>query len=307
MNVLVTGGAGFIGSHVVDALVNRGDRVTIVDNLSTGARVNLNPSAHLIEIDLRSDKLAGVFLQVRPETVFHLAAQASVAVSVANPREDAEVNIEGTVNLLEQCRGSGVRHLVYSSTGGALYGEPQRLPCAEDHPVSPVSPYGVSKYTAEKYVEVYGHLYGLDYTILRYANVYGPRQDPYGEAGVVAIFARRMLKGEEVFIFGDGGQVRDFVYVEDVAQANLMALERGNGHAFNIGCGAGTSVNEIFGQLRDLTGYQKKAIYSERRPGDIYKIYLDPSKARRELGWEPRVTLEEGLRRTVAFFRSQPQ
>ena len=307
MNVLVTGGAGFIGSHVVGALLNRGDQVTVVDNLSTGNRANLDPAVPLIEMDLRSDELARAFQQVRPEAVFHLAAQASVAVSVDTPKLDAEVNILGTINLLEQCRSTGVRHVVYSSTGGALYGEPQRLPCTEDHPVNPVSPYGASKYAGEQYVKLFGRLHGLDYTILRYANVYGPRQDPYGEAGVVAIFAQRMLKGAELFIFGDGEQERDFVYVEDAARANLLALERGSGQSLNIGCGIGITVNEIFRRLRELTGYRKEAAYEAPRPGDIYRISLDASKARQELGWEPTVSLEEGLRRTVAFFGGDPR
>ena len=302
MNVLVTGGAGFIGSHVVDALLNRGDQVTVVDNLSTGNRANLDPAVSLIEIDLRSDELARAFQQLRPEAVFHMAAQASVAVSVDTPKLDAEVNILGTINLLEQCCSTGVRHVVYSSTGGALYGEPQRLPCTEDHPVNPVSPYGASKYAGELYVEMFGRLHGLDYTILRYANVYGPRQDPYGEAGVVAIFAQRMLKGQELFIFGDGDQERDFVYVEDVARANLLALEQGSGQSLNIGCGIGITVNEIFRRLRELTGYLKEATYEAPRPGDIYRISLDASKARQELGWKPKVALGDGLRRTVAFF-----
>ena len=302
MNVLVTGGAGFIGSHVVDLLLKRGDRVTVVDNLSTGNRANLDPTAALIEMDLRSHELAELFHQVQPEALFHLAAQASVASSVDTPGLDAEVNILGTINLLEQCRAAGVRSIVYSSTGGALYGEPRRLPCTEDDPVNPVSPYGASKYAAEQYVKLYGRLYGLDYAILRYANVYGPRQDPYGEAGVVAIFAQRMLKGAELAIFGDGDQERDFVYVEDVARANLLALERGSGQSLNIGCGIGTTVNEIFRRLRELTGYRKEATYEAPRPGDIYRISLDPSKAWQELGWEPTVSLEEGLRRTVALF-----
>ena len=304
MNVLVTGGAGFIGSHVVDALVSRGDQVTVVDNLSTGDRANLNPEARFIETDIRSDRLARVFQDTRPHALLHLAAQASVPASVRDPGEDAAINIAGTVNLLEQCRSAGVRRMVYASTGGALYGEPEKLPCAEEHPVRPLSPYGASKYAAEGYVHTYGHLYGMEYVILRYSNVYGPRQDPLGEANMVAIFSQRMLRNEEVFIFGDGTQERDFVYVDDVAQANLMALERGSGQAFNIGWGAGTTVNTIYRLLRELTGFQGKATYKEPRPGDVYKIYLEVSKARNGLGWEPRVTLEEGLRRTVDFFRA---
>lgn len=302
MNVLVTGGAGFIGSHVVDLLLKRGDKVTVVDNLSTGRRANLDPSALLVEMDLRSHDLAELFHQIQPEALFHLAAQASVAVSVSSPELDAEVNILGTINVLEQCRATGVRSIVYSSTGGALYGEAQRLPCPEDAPVNTMSPYGASKYAAEQYVKLYGRLHGQDYAILRYSNVYGPRQDPYGEAGVVAIFVQRMLKGAELVVFGDGDQERDFIYVEDVARANLLALERGTGHSLNIGCGIGTTVNEIFRRLQGLIGYQKGPIYEAPRPGDIYRISLDPSRARQVLGWKPAVSLEEGLSRTVALF-----
>ena len=305
MNVIVTGGAGFIGSHVVDLLLDRGDQIAVVDNLSSGKRANLDPRASLFELDVRSPELETAFRQFRPEAVFHLAAQVSVKVSVDAPVEDVEVNVRGTVNLLQQCRAFGVRRLVYISTGGALYGEPEWLPCTEEHPVNPVSPYGVSKYAAEKYVELYGRLYGLGYTILRFANIYGPRQDPHGEAGVVAIFSRRMLSGQDVLIFGDGRQERDFVYVEDAARACVTALERDSGQAFNIGTGVGTTVNEVFQQLRKFAGYQLDATYADSRPGDVYRIYLEASKARRELGWEPRVTLDEGLRRTLDFFRER--
>ena len=305
MDVLVTGGAGFIGSHVVDALVARGHQVAAVDNLSTGKRTNLSTEVSLVEVNLRSDDLEAVFQRVRPQAVFHLAAQASVPNSVADPAADADINVLGTINLLERCRDAGVRRVVYSSTGGALYGEPEQIPCTEEHPVHPLSPYGVSKYVGEKYVEMYGRLYGLEYTILRYANVYGPRQDPFGEAGVVAIFGQRMMNGEDVIVFGDGTQERDFVYVEDVARANLLALERGSGQALNIGCGVGTSVNELVASLRESTGYEKEPTYTEPRAGDVYRIALDASRARQELGWEPMVSLEEGLRRTVASIRDR--
>ena len=305
MDVLVTGGAGFIGSHVVDALVARGHQVTVIDNLSTGKRANLSTEVSLVEVDLRSDDLDAVFQRVRPQAVFHLAAQASVPKSVADPATDAEINILGTINLLERCRDAGVRRVVYSATGGALYGEPEQTPCTEEHPIRPLSPYGVGKYVGETYVEMYGRLYGLEYAILRYANVYGPRQDPFGEAGVVAIFGQRMVGGKDVVVFGDGTQERDFVYVEDVARANLLALERGSGQALNIGCGVGTSVNELVARLREATGYEREPTYTEPRAGDVYRIALDASRARRELGWEPKVSLEEGLRRTVASIRDR--
>ena len=305
MDVLVTGGAGFIGSHVVDTLVAHSHQVTVVDNLSTGKRANLSAEVTLLEVDLRSDDLGAVFKRVRPQAVFHLAAQASVPNSVADPATDAEINVLGTINLLERCREAGVRRVVYSSTGGALYGEPEQSPCTEEHPVRPLSPYGISKYVAERYVEMYGRFHGLEYTILRYANVYGPRQDPFGEAGVVAIFTQRMVRGDEVVVFGDGTQERDFVYVEDVSRANLLALERGAGQAMNIGCGVGTSVNELLKSLRESTGYEREPTYTEPRAGDVYRIALDASRAGRELGWEPKVSLKEGLRRTVAAIRGQ--
>ncbi|MCZ6788805.1 MAG: SDR family oxidoreductase [Chloroflexi bacterium] len=305
MDVLVTGGAGFIGSHVVDALVAGGHQVTVVDNLSTGKRANLSTEVTLMEVDLRSDDLDAVLQRVRPQAVFHLAAQASVPHSVADPAGDAEINVLGTINLLERCRSAGVRRVVYSSTGGALYGEPEQIPCTEGHAIRPLSPYGLSKYVAERYVEMYGRLHGLEYAILRYANVYGPRQDPFGEAGVVSIFGQRMVNGEDIVVFGDGTQERDFVYVEDVARANLLALERGGGQALNIGCGVGTSVNDLVARLRQATGYEKEPTYTEPRAGDVYRIALDASRAGRELGWEPKVSLEEGLRRTVASIRDR--
>ncbi len=301
--VLVTGGAGFIGSHVVDFLIEDGYAVAVVDDLSAGRRENVHPQARLHQVDIRSADLAGVFDAERPEFVVHLAAQASVAVSVADPLRDAAVNILGSVNLLENCVRVGVAKIVYVSTGGALYGEPQYLPCDEAHPIQPLSPYGASKHTVEHYLHLYQHIHGLRHTTLRLANIYGPRQDPFGEAGVVAIFTQRMLDGEQAVIYGDGDQERDFVYVEDCARAALLALSRGDGQAYNIGSGQGTTINHLFAVMKDLTGYERDARYDPPRPGDVYRSFLDASKAQRELGWEPQVSLEEGLRRTVAHFR----
>ncbi len=301
--VLVTGGAGFIGSHVVDLLLEQGHRVAVVDNLSTGHRENVNPQAEFFLADVGSPDLAAVLDAVRPQAVVHLAAQASVSVSVADPVRDATANILGSVNLLQQCVRTAVEKFVYVSTGGALYGEPQYLPCDENHPINPLSPYGVSKHTVEHYLYFYRQVHGLAYTVLRLANVYGPRQDPFGEAGVVAIFTQRMLDGEQVVIYGSGEQERDFVFVMDCARAAVLALSRGDGEAYNIGCGRGTTVNALFAMMKSLTGYAREPRYDPPRPGDVFRSFLNADKARRELGWKPSVSLEEGLRQTIDHFR----
>ena len=304
MKILVTGGAGFIGSHIVDAYLAAGHAVAVVDDLSTGRRNNLNPSAAFYQLDIRDPKLAEVFDRERPEVVNHHAAQIDVRHSVADPVHDASINILGSLNLLECCRAAGVRRVVYISSGGAVYGEPAYLPCDEAHPIRPICPYGASKHTVEHYLEMYYALYGQRYTILRYANVYGPRQDPNGEAGVVAIFAGKMLRGEPVDIFGDGGQERDFVYVGDCAQANVLALTGDSPDGtYNIGSGVATSVNGIFSALQRLTGHSGLPHHLEPKAGETRRIFLRTEKARSELGWVPAVTLEEGLRRTVDHFR----
>lgn len=303
MKVLVTGGAGFIGSHVVDALVNAGHQVSIVDDLSTGKRANLNPKATFYQADIRAENALGtIFAQEQPEAVCHQAALANVREAMAQPVRYASVNILGSLTLLEMCRRHGVQRFVYASTGGAVYGEPQSLPVNEEHPINPLDPYGASKHHVEHYLYLYRHNYGLRYTVLRYANVYGPRQDPYGEAGVVAIFTSKMLAGETPTINGTGEQARDFVYVGDVARANLLALTGAEG-IFNIGTGVSTTVNQVYQGLRAATGYQGPVHYGPAKAGEVYRIYLDVRKAARELGWMPQVPWEEGLRRTVASFR----
>lgn len=306
MKVLVTGGAGFIGSHVVDAYLAAGIEVAVVDNLSTGRRSNLNPGARFYEIDIRSKALWEVLEQERPEVVNHHAAQMSVRNSVADPLYDADVNILGSLNLMEGCRRFGIGTIVYISSGGAVYGEPVYLPCDEKHPVDPVCPYGASKHAVEHYLFLYRAIYGLEYRVLRYPNVYGPRQDPNGEAGVVAIFAGQMLADEPVVINGDGEQLRDFVYVGDCARANLMALEPGvESGIFNLGSGRGTSVNEIYAILREITGYSRAASHGPAKLGETSRIYLNAEKAHEQLGWSPQVELAGGLRQTVEYFRSR--
>jgi len=304
MKILVTGGAGFIGSHVVDALIEQGHEVAVVDDLSTGKREHVNPRARFYRLDIRDAQgLEEVFAAERPEIVNHQAARANVRESLEKPVLYAEVNVIGSLNLLELSRKYGVEKFIYASTGGAVYGEPEYLPADEAHPINPLDPYGASKHFVEHYLYLYSVNYGLRYTILRYPNVYGPRQDPYGEAGVVAIFTGQMLRGEQAVINGSGEQERDFVYVGDVVEANLQALDRGDGGIYNLGWGFGTSVNEIFARLKEITGYEKEAVHGPPKKGEVFKICLDATKARRELGWVPRVGLDEGLRMTVEYFR----
>jgi UDP-glucose 4-epimerase len=302
---LVTGGAGFIGSHVVDAYVQAGLDVAVVDNLATGSRANLNPAARLHEVDIRDGAAVDqVFAAERPEIVSHQAAQASVRASMEDPPRDAAINVLGSLNVLEACRKHGARKLIYAATGGAAVGEPKYLPVDEDHPVEPLSPYGASKHAVEHYVALYRQTFGLDTTILRYANIYGPRQDPRGEAGVIAIFAGLMLTGRSPVINGTGEQERDYVYVGDVARANLLALEKGSGGMYNIGTGVSTSVNALFDLLAELTGYGEPRRHGPALGGEVFRIYVTNDRARRELGWEPAVGLDEGLRRTVESIRA---
>lgn len=305
MKILVTGGAGFIGSHVVDAYLAHGHDVVVVDDLSTGKRENVNPRARLYAVDLRDPALEEVLAKERPDVVNHLAAKVSVRESMVLPDLYAEVNVVGSVKLLELCRKYGVRKFIYASTGGAVYGNPHYLPADEAHPIAPLDPYGVSKAAFEYYLPLYRMHHGLDFGILRYANVYGPRQDPYGEAGVVAIFSEQMLAGKQAIINGSGEQERDFVYVADVAHANVLLLDRGSGGTYNIGTGIGTSINELFARMKTITGYTKPEVHGPPKVGEVFKVYLSAEKARRELGWQPTVDLERGLRLTVDYFRSR--
>jgi UDP-glucose 4-epimerase len=294
VRAVVTGGAGFIGSHVVDALLARGDEVHVVDNLASGRRANVAEGAALHELDIR-EPLGGLFDEVRPETVLHLAAQADVGTSVEQPLLDAEVNVLGTLNVLEAARPHSAQ-VVFSSTGGAIYGECER-PAREDDPRRPVSPYGTAKLAAEEYLATWNRLHGSRHVTLRFANVYGPRQLAKLEGGVVAIFADRLRAGKSVTIFGDGRQTRDFVYVGDVVEALLAAIGR-DGGPYNVGTGDETSVLELFDACRRIAGADVEAQHAPARPGDALRSVLDVSLAERELGWRPRTTLEQGLLET---------
>ena len=305
MRILVTGGAGFIGSHVADGFRAGNHEVAVVDNLSTGKRSNLDPAIRLYEFDIRDDALEEVFNDFKPEVVDHHAAQSNVPASVQNPVYDASVNVLGGLNLLRFSVKYGTRKFIYVSSGGAMYGEPdpRDLPIKETAPVKPLSPYGASKQAFEAWLGVYQRTFGLDFTILRYANIYGPRQGVREEGAVVAVFATRMAADEPVTIDGSGQQTRDFVYVGDCVTANVAALERGSGTAFNIGTGKETSIHEIFEAMAEVSGYSQQPNFGAARTGDVVRIVLDPSLARQDLGWQAKMTLHEGLAKTYAFFR----
>jgi UDP-glucose 4-epimerase len=302
VRAIVTGGAGFIGSHVADALLARGDEVVVVDNLASGKRENVPAGARFVELDIRDDGLQAIFGETRPEICFHLAAQADVRVSVEDPGYDASVNVLGTVCVLEAARRSDAR-VVFSSTGGAIYGECER-PAREGDPTLPVSPYGTAKLAGEEYLASYNRLYGTSHVALRFGNVFGPRQDPHGEAGVVAIFCGRLADGAPCRIFGDGRQTRDYVYVADVARATLAAATTEGGGIFNVGTGVETSVLELFEACRAVAGGGADAVHEEARLGELQRSVLDPSLAERELGWRAETSLEDGLRATWKSVRT---
>jgi UDP-glucose 4-epimerase len=308
MKALVTGGAGFIGSNLVDALVARGDEVTVIDDLSTGKRRNLERAlvngAELEAVDIRyPEAVSDVVARTQPEVIFHLAAQIDVRKSVADPAADARINVEGTVNVLKAAQAQGVRRVVNTSTGGAIYGEGRQIPAPEDHPSAPEAPYGLSKWCAEQYCEIFTRLHGLSTVSLRYGNVYGPRQDPLGEAGVIAIFCGKLLDGGTAMIFGDGTQTRDYVYVDDVVDANLRAAETDTTGPVNIGLGDEKSVLDIVAVLKQNAPNGFDPEHAPERPGEVQHIALDPSRAREELGWEAKVELAEGLKRTLDSLR----
>ena len=306
MKALVTGGAGFIGSHVVDVLLEAGHQVSIVDNLwelGGGRMENVNPLASFHKLDIRDAALSDVFDQERPEAICHLAAQHSVKISTDDPEHDAQVNILGLLNLLQCATRFGARKIVFSSSG-ATYGTVEEMPVDENTPQHPESPYGITKLSSEYYLQFWKGLHGLDFTALRYGNVYGPRQDPNGEAGVIAIFAQAILLGKPVRIDWDGEQQKDYVYVGDVARSNLLALTRGSGEAYCIATGRGTSVNALYRALADIIGHAVDIVKAPKRPGDIYLTYFDCSKALAQLGWKAEVGLGEGLRLTADYFKA---
>ena len=303
MRVLVTGGAGFIGSHSVDALIDAGHAVAVVDDLSSGHRSFVHADAEFHEMDVRSEGLSEIFAAFKPSHVLHLAPQLDVRASLERPVFDADVNVLGTINVLENCVAHKVGSIVFSSTGGAIYGEPADLPADEETPAMPMCPYGVSKLAAEHFIRFYGRAQGLDFMILRYGNVYGPRQDPHGEAGVCAILPGLMLEGKTPTLYGEGSPLRDYVYVSDVVRANLIGLDRPKGRAVNVASGQGTTVRQLFDVIQAHTGFQGEPILAPLRPGEVDRIYLNANLAQEVLGWSAKVGLDEGLAETVKYIR----
>jgi UDP-glucose 4-epimerase len=305
MRILVTGGAGFVGSHVADAYLAAGHEVAVVDALIGGGTYRAPDGVAFFRADIRGPELAEVFQRVRPEVVSHHAALANVRRSLVDPVADAETNVAGTLHVLTLAVSTGVRQVIFASTAGALYGEPHTLPVGEEHPILPTSPYGLHKSVGEQYLAYFHRTAGLAVAVLRYGNVYGPRQDPATEAGVIAIFTEALLRGRRPVIFGDGTQVRDFVYAGDVARANLLALGRDLPEPVHIGTGTGISVNELAAVLAEAVGVHTDPVYGPPVPGEVHRIVLDVHRAERLLGWRARVPLEEGLRRTVEWFRTR--
>lgn len=301
MQILVTGGTGFIGSNIVDRLIENGKQVIVVDNLSTGKKENLNQQAQFYELDIREDSLKKVFSANEITHVIHHAAQIDVQHSIKDPLFDAQNNILGTINLLENCRDSAVKKIIYASSA-AVYGEPEYLPIDEKHPIKAMSAYGISKHTPEHYIKMYSQLYNLKYTIFRYANAYGPRQDPKGEGGVISIFVEQMLTQKRPHIFGDGEQTRDFIHVYDIVKANIAALNNGDNALLNISTASRSSVNQLVANLNQISDYEIKPIYEKARPGDILHSSLDNSKAKELLNWSPDYDFKAGLQQTVEYY-----
>ena len=305
MNILVTGGAGFIASHITDAYINAGHDVVIVDNLSTGQMKNVNPKAKFYNIDITDKKLDDIFKEHQIDVVNHHAAQMDVRKSVEDPIFDANNNVIGFLNILQSCARHKVKKVMFSSSGGAIYGEQDSFPADENHNTQPYSPYGITKLTGEKYLFFYALTYGIRYTVLRYANVYGPRQNPHGEAGVVAIFTQKLLRGETPMINGTGEQTRDFVFVKDLVRANVLALEQKENNIYNIGTGIETNINQIFQVLNEITGVNGKEQHGPGMDGEQFRSVIDHSKIKKALGWSPQYDLKAGLEETVDYFKHE--
>ena len=298
--VVVTGGAGFIGSNLVDRLIDMGFEVLIIDNLSSGSEKNLNEKAEFLKKDICDEDITSVISNYSPSFIFHLAAQIDVRKSLSDPMWDEGINIRGTLNLLEAARSAKIKKIIFSSTGGAIYGEVRNA----DEKVlpMPLSPYGVAKLTCEHYLRVYSQWKNVPFTSLRYGNVYGPRQDPYGEAGVVAIFCNQLINGEKSILFGQGTMIRDYIFVSDVVKANIMAMDRGDGEIYNIGTGKPTTVSELFSVLKDISGKESEPELAEAREGEIFEVYLNCDKAEKELKWKSEINLKDGLKKTYEWF-----
>lgn len=303
--ILVTGGAGFIGSHLTDRLIENGHKVLIIDNLSTGFKEHINPQAKFFQMDIRSAAIGKVIEKEQPTAVYHLAAQVDVRKSLEDPSLDVEINISGSINLLKSCLKHKVQKVIFASTGGAIYGEQEYFPADERHPVFPISPYGVAKLTMEKYLHCFYENFGLNYVCLRLANVYGPRQNPKGDQGVVAIFCGKLLSGEQVTIYGDGMQTRDYVYVDDVVDAFVSALDYPKSEVFNIGTAIETNVNQLYEMLAGKVNSNSNMIYGPERLGEQKRSVIDFAKAKKELNWEPKVNLEEGLEKTLEYYQNK--
>jgi UDP-glucose 4-epimerase len=305
MKILVTGGAGFIASNIVDAMIEHGHEVVVVDNLSTGKKENLNKKAKFCKIDIRDKGLEKVFAKENPQLVCHHAAQIDVRKSVVDPIHDAEINTLGFLNVMQNSVKYGVKKVINVSSGGVIYGEDAKLPIREDYePKKPLSPYGITKLDAERYLYFYNKIYGIKFTTFRYSNVFGTRQDPHGEAGVVSIFSSMMLTGKTPTIYGDGKQTRDYVYVKDVVAANLLAIEKGDNEAFNIGTGKEVDVNTLFNAIKEITGFKNSPSYAPARQGELARNCLNTDKAKKILGWQPEYSLKDGLKETVEWIKT---
>jgi UDP-glucose 4-epimerase len=304
MKIFVTGGAGFIGSNIVDVLIEKKQSVVVLDNLSSGRKENVNKKAKFYRVNIcDKKKVVEIFKQEKPKTIIHHAAQIDVRKSVADPILDVNVNIIGSINILSACVQTKAKKIIFASSGGTIYGECKAVAPKEDSMPKPLSPYGIAKNSVENYIKFYSEIYGLEYTILRYGNVFGPRQDPHGEAGVVAIFARRMLKDEDITVFGDGEQRRDYVFVSDVVDANIRSLTEGKNEVLNIGTAKATSVNKLVEVMSKVSGYKKKGIRKPKRYGELFKSFLNIDKAKKVLGWTPKISLDKGIKITMDYFK----